>query len=105
MEALGSYAQGVQVVGYCPLQDRPAFKMAIREVQGEWFLYTGHFWHSGWSIINVSDPEKPKVERFINGPEDTFTLQMTLFGDTMVTALEKIFPNFGGKQDAPYEEG
>ena len=92
MEAPGSYSKGTEVIGYCDLEDRPAFKMAIREVEGQWYLYTGHFWHPGWSIVNVSDPEHPRVERFIEGPDNTFTLQMTLYGDTMVTALEKIFP-------------
>lgn len=105
MKAPGSFSKGVQVIGYCDLWDRPAFKMAIREVQGQWYLYTGHFWHPGWSIVNVSDPERPRVERFIEGPDNTFTLQMTLCGDTMVTALEKIFPFFGGDQNAPFEEG
>lgn len=32
-------------------------------------------------------------------------MQVDLHGDTMITALEKIFPNFGGDPDAPYEDG
>ena len=54
-------------------------------MEGQWYLYTGHFWHPGWSVVNVSGPEHPPVERFIEGPDNTFTLQMTLYGDTMVT--------------------
>jgi len=68
-------------------------------------LYTGHFWHHGWSIVDVSDPRNPHVERFIEGPRNTATLQVTLFGDTLITALEKILPGFGGDEDAPFEEG
>jgi hypothetical protein len=105
MNLEGSYRKNIEVVGYCDLDDRPAFKMAIRELQGRWYLYTGHFWHSGWSIVDVTEPAHAKMVRFIEGPKNTFTLQMTLSGDTMLTALEKIFPGFGGDQAAPFEEG
>lgn len=105
MNLQGSYSRNVEIIGYCDLEDRPAFKMAIREVRGRWYLYTGHFWHRGWSIVDVTDPTHPGLTRFIDGPANTFTLQMTLFDNTMVTALGKIFPGFGGDPDAPFEEG
>lgn len=101
----GYIANNVQAVGYSDLNDRPAFKMSIREYRGHWYLYTGHFWHSGWSIVDVTDPSNPSVVRFIPGPENTFTLQMELSDNIMVTALEKIFPNFGGSPRKPYDEG
>jgi hypothetical protein len=105
MDLRGSYSRNVEVIGYCGLDDRPAFKMAIREALGRWYLYMGHFWHSGWSIVDVTDPASPALVRFLEGPKNTFTLQMTLFGDTMLTALERIFPGFGGDPDAPFAEG
>lgn len=101
----GSYAKNVEVIGYCDLDHRPAFKMAIREVNGRWYLYTGHFWHSGWSIIDVTDPTHPQVRNFIPGPKDTWTLQIDLHDHTMITSLEKIFPNFGGTPDMAFETG
>src|SRR5687768_13435827 len=52
-------AHNVWAVGYSDLDGRPAFKMAIREHRGRWYLYTGHFWHSGWSLIDVTDPSAP----------------------------------------------
>lgn len=105
MDLTGAYCKNVEVVGYCDMQGRPAFKMCVREAGGRWYLYTGHFWHHGWSIVDVSDPANPYVERFIEGPRNTSTLQVTLFGDTMITALEKILPGFGGDADASFEEG
>lgn len=105
MKTAGAFCKNVEVAGYCDMQNRPAFKMSIREVQSRWYLYTGHFWHHGWSIVDVSDPKNPHVERFIEGPKNTSTLQVTLFGDTMLTALEKILPGFGGHEDASFEEG
>ena len=101
----GFMANNVQAVGYSDLDGRPAFKMSIREHEGRWYLYTGHFWHSGWSIIDVTDPTMPQVVKFISGPENTFTLQMELSDNIMITALEKIFPNFGGNPDKPFDEG
>ena len=92
----GAVANNVQAVGYSDLNGRPAFKMSIREHEGRWYLYTGHFWDSGWSIIDVTDPSAPHVVKFIPGPNNTFTLQMVLSDNIMITALEKIFPNFGG---------
>ncbi len=101
----GSYARNVEVVGYTDMQERPAFKMAVREVAGRWYLYTGHFWHNGWSIVDVTDPVKPEVVNFVPGPANTATLQMELHGDTMVTALEKFLPNFATDPNGPFEEG
>lgn len=97
-------SKGFKLVGYCDMEGRPAFKLSIKEVNGKWYLYTGHFWHSGWSIVDVTDPASAKVAAFVPGPPNTWTLQMELSGNTMITALEKIFPNFGGNK-GPFEEG
>lgn len=101
-------ASNIDPIGYSELDGRPAFKMAIREVQGRWYLYTGHFWDSGWSVIDVTDPTAPEVLTFVAGPANMATLQVDLAGDTMVTmvtSLEKILPGFGGDPDAPFDEG
>lgn len=98
-------AHNIRAVGYTDLDGKPAFKMSIRKHQGRWYLYTGHFWHSGWSIIDVTDPTQPKVVKFIEGPKNTWTLQMELSGNTMITALEQIFPNFGGNNNTQFDEG
>ncbi|WP_407562265.1 LVIVD repeat-containing protein [Streptomyces sp. 184] len=98
-------ARNVEAVGYSDLEHRPAFKMAVRQKRHRWYLYTGHFWDSGWSVVDVTDPARPEVVAHVPGPENTWTLQVDLHGDIMVTALEQIFPNFGGDPDASFEEG
>jgi hypothetical protein len=98
-------ARHVEAVGYSDLDHRPAFKMAVRHKRGRWYLYTGHFWDSGWTVVDVTDPARPEVAAHVPGPENTWTLQVDLHGDTMVTALEQVFPNFGGDPAAPFEEG
>jgi hypothetical protein len=101
----GYLASEVEPVAYCDLDDRPGFKLTIRRVEQRWFLYISHFWHSGWSIVEVTDPSRPALRRFVPGPENTATLQVDLHGTTMITALEKILPLLGGDPDAPHEEG
>jgi hypothetical protein len=101
----GYSAKGIVPVGYTDMNGRPAFKLSVKEHKGRWYLFTGHFWHSGWSVVDVTDTSKPKVVKFIEGPPNTWTLQMELHGDMMITSLEKIFPNFGGDTTKPFSEG
>lgn len=101
----GSTAKNVKAIGYSNLDGKPAFKMSIREHRGRWYLYTGHFWHRGWSIIDVTDPVAPKVVKFIAGPENTFTGQMELSGNLLITALEKLLPGFGVDERQAFDNG
>lgn len=79
----------IQQVGYHDLDDRPGFKMGIWETNGEWYLYVGHLFHSGWSVLNVTDPRKPIHENFIEGPPDTWTLQMQTIDGRLITNYEQ----------------
>jgi hypothetical protein len=38
---------------------RSAFKMAIREHEGRWWMYTSTFWEPGYNIIDITDPTRP----------------------------------------------
>jgi hypothetical protein len=101
----GAVAEGVQAIGYSNLQDRPGFKMSILRAGDRWYLYLGHFWHSGWTIVDVTDPAKPAVVKFVPGPDNTWTLQMEIAENRMITALEKIPPGWGGDPAKPNDEG
>lgn len=92
-EPLESHA--VSQVGYTDLNGRPAFKIAINEVNGSWYLYLAHFWHSGWTIVDVTEPHEPEVVRFIEGPENTMTLQVQVADGLMITSLERPRENWG----------
>jgi hypothetical protein len=69
--------------------------MSIREYKGHWCFYKGNLWHSGWSIINVTYSSAPYVVKFIPGPENTFTLQMELSDNIMITTWKKDFQILG----------
>jgi len=47
------------------------------EVGNRWYLYTGHLWHYGWSIVDVTDPKDPKFvksSRVSKTPDHPMTL-------------------------------
>ena len=102
----GWEASNMEPIGYSGLENRKgAFKMAIKKVNGRWYLYMGHLWHYGWSIVDVTDPKEPKFLKTIPGPGNTWTIQMTLHDNIMVTALEKSSLAWGADPNKPNEEG
>jgi hypothetical protein len=100
-------AWNVEPVGYHDLEQRPAFKIALHVVNDRWLLYLSHFWHSGWSVVDVTDPTQPEYLRFVPGPPDTFTLQVQAAEGLMIGGMEQIFPHsgWGGDPNKPFEEG
>ena len=102
----GWQANNMKAIGYSGLDGRGgAFKMAIRQVAGRWYLYMGHEWHRGWSILDVTNPTNPKYVKFVEGPDNTNTIQMEFHDNIMVTALQRKQPNWGGDPNRPNEEG
>jgi hypothetical protein len=102
----GWAASNMKPIGYSDMDGRGgAFKMAIRHVGDRWLLYTGHLWNRGWSIVDVTDPANPKVVKFVPGPENTWTIQMELHDNTMLTSVGSFAKSWGGDPSKPSEEG
>jgi hypothetical protein len=101
----GYSARNVEPVGYHDLNGKPAFKLAMQEVNGRWYLYLAHLWHRGWSILDVTDPNSPELVKFIPGPQNTWTIQLQVAEGKMITALERIAPGWGGDENKEYSEG
>ena len=68
--------ENIEMVGYHDLNGRPGFKMAMHKEGDRWYLYLAHLWHPGWSVLDVRNPESPEHLRFIEGPANTWTLQV-----------------------------
>jgi hypothetical protein len=98
-------AHNIEILGYHDLAGRPAFKLAMQEVNGRWYLYMGHLWHRGWTILDVTDPADPQHVAFIPGPENTWTIQVQVAEGKLITALERIAPGWGGAEGKEYSEG
>lgn len=102
----GWLASNMQPIGYSGMDGRGgAFKMAIKKVNGRWYLYTAHLWHRGWSIVDVTDPADPKYVKFLPAPDNTWTTQVDLHDNLMVTALSDIYVPWGGDPTKPFAEG
>ena len=93
-------ASNVEAIGYLPLQDKPAFKMALHKAGERWYWYCAHLWESGWSIVEVTDPRKPRFVRFIAGPPNSWTLQIQIADGRMITSMERIPEGWGGDDAA-----
>jgi hypothetical protein len=90
-------ANGIELIGYHDLDARPAFKLGLQRVGERWLLYMGGFWDSGWSIVDVTDPARPDLVRFVAGPTGARTGQIQVAGGVMVTPIER--PSGGGNVD------
>jgi hypothetical protein len=102
----GSAAFNMKAIGYTGVGGRGgAFKMVVRRVGDKWYMYAGHLWDSGWSILDVTDAANPKFLKFVPGPDNTNTIQMEIHGNTMITALQRRPPNWGGDPKRPNDEG
>ena len=82
-------AEGFDFVSYHDLDGRPAFKLALQAVDDRWYLYTSHFWHQGWSVLDVTDPARPELLAFVPGPPNTTTAQVQVAAGLMLTSLER----------------
>jgi hypothetical protein len=98
----GWAASNMTPVGYSDLDGRGgAFKMAIRHVNDHWYLYMGHLWSRGWTILDVTDPANPKVAKFIPGFPNTWSIQMELHDNLMVTSVGSFSESWGADPNKP----
>jgi len=101
----GYWTHNVEAIGYHDLNGRPAFKLAMQEINGHWYLYLAHLWHRGWSVLDVTDPTAPELCAFVPGPENTWTIQIQVAEGKMIAGLERIAPGWGGADGQPFAEG
>jgi len=90
----GGQASNLEVVGFTGLEGRPgAFKLAIKHGKNDhWYLYAGHSFDQGWSIVDVTDPKNPRYVKFMpysTTSKEVLTAQLTLHDDILITAIDK----------------
>jgi hypothetical protein len=90
----GSTVSNLEVVGFTELGGKPgAFKLALKHAKNDkWYLYAGHSFNQGWSIVDVTDPANPRYVKFIpykTGSKGLLTAQVTIHDDIMITAIDK----------------
>jgi hypothetical protein len=95
----------IRPVSYHDLGGMPGFKLTMQRRGDRWFLYVAHLWHPGWSILEVTDPNRPELIRFMPGPPNTRTLQIAARHGLLATSLEPIPSGWGGRAGQAFEEG
>lgn len=82
------YSKNMEYLGSHDLNGIPALKMGMQEVDGRFFLYAAPWLASGWHILDVTEPSKPKHLRWIPGPGgNTQTWQVQVADGLMITGL------------------
>lgn len=103
-----AFAKNMDLLAYHDLDDKPWFQMAMQVVDGRYYLYAAHFKHSGWAIVDVTDPAKPEYLKFIPGPDlkGQGTPKLQVAEGLMITALGGTLPMLHGTEwGDPFEEG
>ena len=108
----GFLSKNMEMIAYHDLDERPGFKMAIQEAGGRWYMYIGHFWHRGWTLMDITRPSSPELIKFIPGPANTWTLQVQVAQGKMITGLERMGDGiidrahlWGHDPSLPFQEG
>src|SRR5260221_14343558 len=82
----GWQASNMKPVGFNNLEGRATFQLAVKQVQGRWYLYTTT---GGINVLDVTDPADPKLIKWIPWPKGTSMSQVTLHDNLMLTALAR----------------
>lgn len=99
------YSKNMDRVGYHDLDGRAAFKLAMKEDAGRFYLYAASMWEPGLMVLDVTDVERPELLRFIPGPPNTWCLQVQVAENRMITNLEPVPAGWGGQGDAAPRDG
>ena len=86
----GWEASNMEAIGYSDLQGRGgAFKLTIKKHNDKYYLFMGHLWHYGFSIVDVTDPKSPRFVKFVEMPTNNWTIQLTHHDNILIAAMEK----------------
>lgn len=86
-------AHNVEVVGFSDMDGkRDGLQMNYQEVGGRHYLYVGHFWSGGVSILDVTDPSQPRVAGFVPSQNDaTWHIKVQVAEQLMLVPSELNF--------------
>lgn len=65
-------------------------QVTVAKRGGEYIAFVGHMQGMGTSIVNVTDPKKPKVISQIPVPENTHSHKVRVCGDVMLVNNEQL---------------
>ncbi|MCC7104393.1 MAG: hypothetical protein IT307_04555 [Chloroflexi bacterium] len=108
----GYQAKNVRPIAHTDMDGRPD---AVQVVKMGSYLYVGHLWSQGFSVIDVSDPRNPKTVNWIGTPGNTWNTNIQAADDLVLAADEIIlfgchapnpgFPFRTADYDSPWSSG
>ncbi len=63
------YIKNMELLAYHDLNGNPGFQMAMQKAKDRYYLYLTTRGVPGWHIMDVTEPEKPRYVRFLEGPD------------------------------------
>lgn len=99
--------KGVEVVGFSDMNGKlDALQLDYQEVNGRHYLYAGHFWSGGVTILDVTDPTQPQVVGFVASPNDaTWHIKVMVADQVMLLPTEANFFAAEGVDRSKYKSG
>lgn len=95
-------ATNVEVVGYSRMDGRvDGLQLQFQTVGERHYLYVGHTWSRGITVLDVTDPATPEVVTFIPAPnEHTWHIKLQVAENILMAACEAAFfvPGIDPKQ-------
>jgi len=93
----GAQMHNMKQIGFSALGGRfGGFKIAIKHTANDkWYLYSGHSFNQGWSIVDVTDPANPRYVKFmpfVTNDKSIITAQVTSHDNLMLTSLNSFHP-------------
>jgi hypothetical protein len=103
----GAQSSNVDFVGYSDMNGRPdSLQIAGQKIGSKQYLYVGHFWSGGVSILDVTTPDNPEVIGFIPSPgPNTWNIKVLVQDNLAIIPCELNFflPTLIG--DGKYDPG
>ncbi|HEV2138319.1 MAG TPA: hypothetical protein VGR53_05725 [Nitrososphaerales archaeon] len=100
-------SQNVEFVGYSDLNGKSdGLQVVGQRIGSNQYLYVGHFWSGGVSILDVTNPSEPNVIGFISTPDaNTWNIKVQVANNILAVPCELNFflPTLFG--DGKYSPG
>lgn len=86
-------ATNVEIIGFTNMDGRPdGQQLQFQTVGSHHYLYVGHPWSGGISVIDVTSPRDPQVASFIAAPnEHTWHIKVQVADNILMAACEVAF--------------
>lgn len=112
-DRFGGMAKNVELLAFHDLggKERAGYQMAMQEVNGRFYLYCAHWAVAGMSVLDVTDPSKPHLIKFVpepSGKKGISSVKIQVADGIGITNMQtRKFEQFFGPQPegTEYDEG